>query len=197
MRVKVKTVLWIAVVILLVPVVFLTYVVFEWPKLPALDSNSAAWVQAFGSIFAILVAIYIGHLPETRLRNEELRKVKVLKLAIINIAHAGMLAIEKLEDEANGASGNFGPTFEAALSAAEADLVTISGVDLTSFPSDIMLAHFMTIKAQMASGVAHAKSLAKDKISDADRFTCLLELNRAVNNVKSECSELNSCFSRL
>ncbi|WJM94663.1 hypothetical protein QEP73_13755 [Pseudomonas defluvii] len=197
MRVKVKSLLWIAVVVILIPVVFLICIVSEFPELPALDSNSAAWVQAFGSIVAILVAIYVGHLPETRHRNEELRKVRVLKLAIINIALAGRLAIEKLEDEASEASGDFGPTFDAALNSAEADLATISAVDLTSFPSDKMLAHFMTIKAQMASGVAHAKSLKNSKISHADRFTCMCELSRAVNNVKSEFSELGDCVSRL
>lgn len=61
MKIRVKMVLWLVFAMVCICSVSISNLIFDWPKLPVLDSTSAAWVQAIGSILAIGIAIWVPY----------------------------------------------------------------------------------------------------------------------------------------
>lgn len=155
----------------------------------------ASWVQAIGSMVAICVAIYIAQLPERRHRLDEAKKTRVMTRAIIHIAEAALYSLEELRDEANETSEYGVVDLGAKIAAAEAEMITVSSVDLTAFPTETMLVPFIRVKAQMAKGISHAKVMKQLDVSGADFFINLSAVDKAANNMRSAVLELVSLRS--
>jgi hypothetical protein len=61
----------------------------EWPKL--MDQNAAAWVQAVGSVAAILVAIFISHDQQRRdTKRRSAERAEPIEMRAALLVHAGM-----------------------------------------------------------------------------------------------------------
>lgn len=157
----------------------------------------ASWIQTIGSIIAIAVAVWIASVPERRHRKEQLDKENVMKLAIVNIALGAEAAINALRDEVSEVDYSEGLFPDSLLMASEASMVTLSSVDLTSFPNLNMLVPFMKIKAQMELAIAVCKTLKLNQLSDADKFLEERKLDSAANNISASLSALKKASSLL
>jgi hypothetical protein len=155
----------------------------------------ASWVQAVGTILAIAVAIYIAQLPEKRHRKEEASRIRVMKMAIVNIANGAAGSITDLRDEVAEINSSQFVFPDALLMAAEAHMTTLSSVDLTKFPNEVMLVPFMSIKAEMESGISNCKMLKGTNINQLDQFSAQSKLDAAANNIHSSILALREAMS--
>jgi hypothetical protein len=155
----------------------------------------ASWVQAFGVLLTIVVALLIARWPENRLRRERADKARVMKQAIVNIALGADGAISALRDEVGEIDWGETSFPDVLLMAAEAHMITLCSVDLTNFPNEEMLVPFMKIKAEMESGLSVCKSLKLSTSNELDRFAALARLDAAANNIQASFSVLRKASS--
>ena len=155
-----------------------------------IPENVAYWIQAVGSVLAILVAIYIARSADFKSEEEAQKKLRIMKLAITNIAGLAEASILALKNKLPGQDDWVEDFPSDLLMAAEAHLNTLSSLDLTIFPSEEMLAPFIRLKAQVVNVILLAREWQAAPNDDSGNFLRLKSIDAAVNEAASAIKKI-------
>lgn len=156
-------------------------------------SEWASWVQALGSILAIFVAIAVSNASEIRFRKEELKRVKVFKLSILNLIRSLEISVAELHKGITDSDVSENLNLRNMLEAVEDDLRVLNGVDLMSFPEEGMLVPFMSIKPFVKEVLLSARELILNSdIDSLDYCEAVVNLDRAVNGFNKSYKEVRN-----
>lgn len=135
----------------------------------------ASYVQAVGSIVAIIAAVWIARGSErTRLASEASR-ANVIHKATVMLAWHAIDAAKAASEDLNRVASHNGQTREELLHVANMHLQAIKSIDVFQFPQPDMMVPFYSVRSELEAAMAYIYQLDQGKTKDRLRALLALE----------------------
>ncbi|MDP3814231.1 hypothetical protein [Pseudomonas sp.] len=168
-----------------------------WNRLGWVPDNVSDWVQALGSIGALVVAIWISTRQRREQINDAHRREKVVSRAVIEIAVRAVDALAQLEKACGPSNRLFDLSrrnpVEEAIDLVDMSLLTMNGIEMVSLPNEYMIPPLFLIKGALVKGMVCGEGLKNAgilAIRTPFEPNYLKDLRQAVASAKSACLDL-------
>lgn len=168
-----------------------------WNRLGWMPAEVAVWVQAFGSVGALGVAIWISSRQRQEQINDLHRRERVVVRVVVEIASKAVSAMDQLDTACRAPHLPFrnskGSQAEDAVDLIDMCLLTINGIEMMSMPREQMIPPLLSIKGALEKGFLCGVAL-KDRgpfvIRSPFERDYSAELRHAVASARSAFKEL-------
>ncbi|MCU0092191.1 hypothetical protein N8H72_19620 [Pseudomonas koreensis] len=144
----------------------------------------ASYVQALGSIAAIIAAVWIARGSErTRLANEA-NRADMVHRATVMLAWHTIDAFKAATEDLNRVESHNGEAREELLHVAAMHLQAIKSVDAFQFSEPEMMVPFYKIRSELEEAMAYMYQLDQDKV--INRLQAFLSLESALEGASIE-----------
>ncbi|MFK3680657.1 hypothetical protein [Pseudomonas sp. NPDC088890] len=164
------TVYWLWLLALGIPTLWLLIGVFE--HFGVLDRDSPGWVQAVGSIAAVLAAVLIANKQGRQQSQERQSKDLVVSHLVVGVATRAAEVSNLLFMSFNDLQQQVAETNEEILTTVESQVLSLRGINPVDLPRPEMVEPFLRIKAAMEQSHVMASLLANGRDGHVDRLRC-------------------------
>ncbi|WP_400518330.1 hypothetical protein [Pseudomonas aeruginosa] len=149
----------------------------------------AAWVQAIGSVGAIVAAIFVSIRQSRDQASEKEKKKQVITAYVLEVSTQCAAVSSALAQSFSTDEARLEQT--TTLASAEERLLALRGINPADFPDPEMVQLFMILRGAMERAVLMATLIAKAK--DCDTLACMAALthdSQAIRDVSMKLMEI-------
>jgi hypothetical protein len=168
--IKIFTVYWLWILTLGIPTFWLIIGVLD--HFGVLDKDSPGWVQAVGSIAAVLVAVLIANRQGRQQSEERQNKDLVVTHLVVGVATRAAEVSSLLFQRFGELQQQVTETNEEILTTVESQVLALRGINPVDLPRPEMVEPFLRIKAAMEQSHVMASLLATGRDGHFDRLRC-------------------------
>ncbi|MGE8504083.1 MAG: hypothetical protein ACN6P1_17810 [Pseudomonas sp.] len=137
-----------------------------------LDTESPNWVQAIGSIAAVVAAVLVANRQGQQQAKERQNKDKVVSQLVVGVAIRAAAVSSLLFHSFSDLQQQVKETSEEILTTVESQLLALRGINPVDLPRPEMVEPFLRIRAAMEQSYVMASLLANGRDGHIDRLRC-------------------------
>ncbi|AZC79519.1 hypothetical protein [Pseudomonas chlororaphis] len=154
----------------------------------------ASYIQAVGSVAAIIAAVWIARGSERARMAAEAGKADVVHKATVMLAWHTIEAFKAASEDLVRVESYRGEAREELLHVAKMHLQAIKNVDVFQFPKSEMMVPFYEIRSQLEEAMAYSDQLDQGTVED--RLQPLLALEGAIESASIATRQLAQSLHR-
>ncbi|MBN6714051.1 hypothetical protein JSY17_08590 [Pseudomonas capsici] len=148
----------------------------------------ASYIQAVGSIVAIIAAVWIARGSERARLASEASKAKIIHKATVMLAWHAIDAAKAAYQDLRRIESNNGEAREELLHLASMHLQAIKSIDAFQFPVPDMMVPFYKVRSELEEAMVYIHQLDQDKTDN--RLQAFLSLEGCIESASMATREL-------